>query len=87
MRLCWPSVAWIGGAHAARVRRGRRRASTPVRARGGARSGNLGVFDYFKMKNVESDTKMRTQIAAGEEHHVDDDRDKGKVKGDLHDKP
>ncbi|MEM7203797.1 MAG: flotillin-like protein FloA [Planctomycetota bacterium] len=43
------------------------------------RSGNLGVFDYFKLKNVESDTKMRSQIAAGEEQQVEEDRDRGKV--------
>ncbi len=49
------------------------------------RSGNLGVFDYFKMKNLESDTKMRSQIAAGEEFHVQEDRDRGKVKGDPKD--
>lgn len=27
------------------------------------RSGNLGVMDYVKMKNLESDTSMRTSIA------------------------
>ena len=43
------------------------------------RSGNLGVFDYYKMKNIEADTKMRTQIAAGEEQQVQEERDKGKV--------
>ncbi len=42
------------------------------------RSGNLGVFDYFKLKNLESDTKMRSQIAAGEEIQVEEERDKGK---------
>ena len=46
------------------------------------RSGNLGVFDYFKLKNLESDTKMRGQIAAGEEMQVEEERDKGKVKDD-----
>ncbi len=44
------------------------------------RSGNLGIFDYYRMKNIDSDTKMRTQIAAGEEHAVQEERDKGKVK-------
>ena len=37
------------------------------------RSGNLGILDYYRMKNVDSDTKMRTQIAAGEEMQVDED--------------
>jgi len=27
------------------------------------RSGNLGIFDYLKMKNIESDTSMRDSIA------------------------
>ena len=26
------------------------------------RSGNLGVFDYYKMKNVQADTAMRESI-------------------------
>ena len=44
------------------------------------RAGNLGIFDYYRMKNIDSDTKMRTQIAAGEEQQVQEERDKGKVK-------
>jgi uncharacterized protein YqfA (UPF0365 family) len=27
------------------------------------RSGNLGIFDYYKMKNIEADTGMRESIA------------------------
>ncbi len=27
------------------------------------RSGNLGVMDYYKMKNIEADTAMRESIA------------------------
>jgi uncharacterized protein YqfA (UPF0365 family) len=30
------------------------------------RSGNLGIMDYMKMKNIESDTKMRGSIAGSE---------------------
>ncbi len=30
------------------------------------RSGNLGIMDYVRMKNVESDTDMRSAIASGE---------------------
>ncbi|XHR30168.1 MAG: flotillin-like protein FloA [Chthoniobacteraceae bacterium] len=30
------------------------------------RSGNLGVMDYIRMKNVESDTQMRSSIAGGD---------------------
>jgi uncharacterized protein YqfA (UPF0365 family) len=31
------------------------------------RSGNLGIMDYYKMKNVQSDTAMRESIAKGDE--------------------
>ncbi len=27
------------------------------------RSGNLGIMDYYKMKNIEADTDMRESIA------------------------
>jgi hypothetical protein len=30
------------------------------------RSGNLGIMDYVKMKNLESDTSMRASIAKSE---------------------
>lgn len=29
------------------------------------RSGNLGIMDYYKMKNIEADTSMRDSIAGG----------------------
>ena len=28
------------------------------------RSGNLGVFDYYKLKNLQADTGMRESIGA-----------------------
>jgi len=31
------------------------------------RSGNMGIMDYYRMKNVEADTDMRSAIASGEE--------------------
>jgi uncharacterized protein YqfA (UPF0365 family) len=31
------------------------------------RQGNLGIMDYYKMKNVQSDTAMRSAIAGGDE--------------------
>ena len=31
------------------------------------RKGNLGIMDYFRMKNVQADTSMREAIAGGEE--------------------
>jgi uncharacterized protein YqfA (UPF0365 family) len=36
------------------------------------RNGNLGIMDYYKMKNIESDTKMRESIASP----LEDDSDK-----------
>jgi uncharacterized protein YqfA (UPF0365 family) len=39
------------------------------------RSGNLGVMDYYKMQNVDADTKMRTSISNPEEEK-DEDSDK-----------
>ena len=27
------------------------------------RNGNLGIMDYYKMKNIEADTQMRESIA------------------------
>jgi len=30
------------------------------------RSGNLGVMDYYNLRNVEADTKMRRSIGGGE---------------------
>jgi uncharacterized protein YqfA (UPF0365 family) len=29
------------------------------------RAGNLGVMDYYKMKNVQADTNMRESIGGG----------------------
>jgi uncharacterized protein YqfA (UPF0365 family) len=31
------------------------------------RSGNLGIMDYYKMRNVEADTDMRASIAGTED--------------------
>ncbi|OGB93989.1 MAG: hypothetical protein A3H39_18535 [candidate division NC10 bacterium RIFCSPLOWO2_02_FULL_66_22] len=31
------------------------------------RSGNLGIMDYYRMKNVQADTEMRTSLAKDEE--------------------
>jgi uncharacterized protein YqfA (UPF0365 family) len=31
------------------------------------RSGNLGIMDYYRMKNIEADTQMRSQIGTGDE--------------------
>ena len=40
-------------------------AQVPMAMAEAFRSGNLGVMDYYKMKNVQSDTGMRDSIAGG----------------------
>ncbi|MBM4062268.1 MAG: UPF0365 family protein [Planctomycetes bacterium] len=45
------------------------------------RAGNLGVMDYTRLKNIESDTRMRSQIAAGEETQLATDSQKRKMPG------
>ena len=46
------------------------------------RSGNLGIMDYYKFKNIEADTSMRDSISKGtqrpSEIKGDKDKDKGK---------
>ena len=56
-------------------------AEVPLAMADAFRSGNLGIMDYQRLKNIEADTKMRGQIAAGEEAHVQDQRDKKKNPG------
>jgi uncharacterized protein YqfA (UPF0365 family) len=36
------------------------------------RSGNLGIMDYYRMKNIQADTSMRESIATpeGTTHHA-----------------
>ncbi|MBL1211885.1 MAG: flotillin-like protein FloA [Ignavibacteriae bacterium] len=36
------------------------------------RSGNLGVMDYYKLKNIDADTQMRSSIAEPDEKKIDD---------------
>ncbi len=38
-------------------------AQVPLAMADAFRSGNLGIMDYYKMKNIAADTKMRDQIA------------------------
>ena len=40
------------------------------------RNGNLGIMDYQRMKNIEADTRMRGQIAAGEEANLNELRER-----------
>ena len=37
------------------------------------RSGNLGIMDYYKMKNIQSDTDMRTSISEGDDDNLEKD--------------
>ena len=38
-------------------------ANIPLAMSEAFRSGNLGVMDYYRMKNIEADTQMRESIA------------------------
>lgn len=40
------------------------------------RSGNIGVLDYYQLKNVQADTKMKTDIGNGVTGFVDSKKDK-----------
>jgi len=53
-------------------------AEVPLAMADAFRSGNLGIMDYQRLKNIEADTKMRGQIAAGEEAHLDEQKDREK---------
>jgi uncharacterized protein YqfA (UPF0365 family) len=44
-------------------------AQVPLAMAEAFRSGNLGIMDYVKFRNVESDTEMRKAIASPEEGH------------------
>ena len=37
------------------------------------REGNLGIMDYYKMKNIQSDTDMRTSISKVDKNDRKDD--------------
>jgi uncharacterized protein YqfA (UPF0365 family) len=41
-------------------------AEVPLAMATALKSGHLGVMDYYRMKNIDSDTKMRGSIAGGE---------------------
>src|SRR5213595_147087 len=43
-------------------------AQVPLAMAEAFRSGNLGVMDYYRMKNIQSDTGMRESIAGAEPH-------------------
>src|SRR2546422_7356941 len=45
-------------------------AQVPLAMSEAFRNGNLGVMDYYRMKNIQSDTGMRESIAGGGEPHM-----------------
>lgn len=49
-------------------------AQVPLAMAEAFRSGNLGIMDYYKMKNVDADTRMRDQISKGEDSTGRDDQ-------------
>ena len=40
-------------------------AEVPLAIAEAFRSGNLGIMDYYQMRNLQSDTEMRSAIAGG----------------------
>ena len=40
------------------------------------RSGNLGVLDYYNLKNIQADTKMKNDIGTGVMQYVENKKDK-----------
>ena len=46
-------------------------AQIPLAIADALRSGNLGVMDYMKYRNVQADTAMRRAIAGPDESDVD----------------
>lgn len=56
-------------------------AEVPLAMAEAFRAGNLGVMDYTRLKNLEADTRMRSQIAAGEESHLASESQKKKMPG------
>ena len=42
-------------------------AEVPLAMAGAFKSGNLGIMDYYKMQNIQSDTDMRSSIAGSDD--------------------
>jgi len=40
-------------------------AEIPMAMAGAFREGNLGVFDYYNLKNIAADTTLREQLGSG----------------------
>ena len=52
-------------------------AEVPLAMSEALKKGNMGVMDYMKLKNVESDTKMRTSISEASENENQDQNQNG----------
>ena len=50
-------------AHEARARVIEAEAEVPLAMAEAFRTGNLGIMDYYRMKNMQADTEMRENIA------------------------
>jgi len=55
-------------AQSARARVIEAEADIPMAIAEAFRMGNIGIMDYYKMKNVQSDTEMRYSIAEGNDN-------------------
>jgi len=44
-------------------------AQVPIAMAQAFKEGNLGIMDYYKMKNIQSDTDMRTSISKGDDEN------------------
>ncbi len=56
-------------------------AEVPLAMAEALRSGNLGVMDLYRLRNIESDTRMRGSIAGDAPHHGEDPSKGGASKG------
>jgi len=56
-------------------------AEVPLAMADAFRSGNLGILDYQRIRNLEADTRMRSQIAAGEETQQSNESQRKKMPG------
>ena len=55
----------VAEVHRMRARVVEAEAGVPLAMAEAFKKGNLGVMDYYNMKNIESDTSMRESIAKG----------------------
>jgi uncharacterized protein YqfA (UPF0365 family) len=51
-------------------------AQIPMAVAEALRNGNLGIMDYYRMRNIEADTNMRSAFGKGETGKKDDEKDK-----------